>query len=221
MVADLETARASWAARGIELIESEDGLDCLMGCLERPPAQPFVLRVDWARFLAELPPNAAVPILDELGRGLSQASVVAPSPAARDELLERLQGVPEAGRLRALRSVVESHATHVLGLSDSTQLDAHQPLHDLGLDSLMAVELRNVLSACVGTLLPATLLFDYPTLQALTDYLAREVLALDEEAPPPSAAVDAQEAQIATAVEKLSDEDLEESLLDELKDAGY
>jgi hypothetical protein len=46
----------------------------------------------------------------------------------------------------------------------------------MGLDSLMAVELRNALSALLERSLPATLLFDYPTIDGIAHYLAGEVL---------------------------------------------
>ena len=53
-----------------------------------------------------------------------------------------------------------------------------QPLNELGLDSLMAVELRNVLGRRVGRTLPATLLFDYPTIEALSDISAERLLGM-------------------------------------------
>jgi hypothetical protein len=55
----------------------------------------------------------------------------------------------------------------------------------VGLDSLMAVELRNALGALVGRTLPATLLFDHPNVAALTAWLGRELPGLEEKAPEP------------------------------------
>ncbi|NEQ16744.1 MAG: type I polyketide synthase, partial [Moorea sp. SIO3E2] len=52
-----------------------------------------------------------------------------------------------------------------------------QRLIDLGLDSLMAVQLRNHLQSSVGCSLRSTLLFDYPTIEAMVDYLSQELLA--------------------------------------------
>ena len=66
----------------------------------------------------------------------------------------------------------------VLGLESTQPLDARAPLNELGFDSLMAVELANELSRSAGVPLSATLLFDYPTFEALGGYLLAEVLHL-------------------------------------------
>ena len=63
----------------------------------------------------------------------------------------------------------------VLGLSEA-RIDPDQGLFDMGMDSLMAVDLKTRLEAAVGHRLPSTLTFNYPTVTALAGYLADEVL---------------------------------------------
>jgi hypothetical protein len=85
----------------------------------------------------------------------------------------------------------------------------------------MAVELSNHLQASLGVKLPSTLAFEHPTLTALTDYLATDVLGLgtadagDERGD--ADAVDARAASIAG----LTDDEVEDTLLKELERAGY
>jgi len=74
-------------------------------------------------------------------------------------------------RRGAISPFVIEQARKVLGLSSATPIPMRQPLSELGLDSLMAVELRNAVGAAVGEPQPATLLFDHPTSAALVDYL--------------------------------------------------
>ncbi|MFO7562367.1 MAG: acyl carrier protein, partial [Enhygromyxa sp.] len=83
-------------------------------------------------------------------------------------------------RLHHVLEFVRSEAAVVLGVASPQEVSPDQPLQEIGLDSLMAVELRNRLQAPTGIQLTATLLFDYPTakkiagllLSKLTDQLA-------------------------------------------------
>ena len=125
----------------------------------------------------------------------------------------QLEQTPPNKRRSLLLEYVRKQAIKVLSL-DAQPIDPKQPLTSLGLDSLMAVELRNLLGSGLNLTrsFPATLVFDYPTLAALTAYLAKEVFGWE---------MGGQETQAANdgiAVSKLLDnlEDLSEQEVDRL-----
>jgi acyl carrier protein len=60
-------------------------------------------------------------------------------------------------------------------MQSATRIDVVMPLKALGLDSLMALEFRNRLEAGLGLTLPATLVWNYPTLTALATHLATKL----------------------------------------------
>jgi phthiocerol/phenolphthiocerol synthesis type-I polyketide synthase B len=59
-----------------------------------------------------------------------------------------------------------------MGLASANALDATVGFFQFGMDSLMSVTLQRSLSQSLGEVLPASVVFDYPTVEALTDYLA-------------------------------------------------
>jgi acyl carrier protein len=109
---------------------------------------------------------------------------------------------------------VTEHAIKALGLPASFPLDRNQGLRDVGLDSLMAIELRNRLQDGVAHPLPATLAFDFPTAGAIASHLVSEVLTLTAQ-PAVARAVSVDDA--AQDVADLSDDEAEELLRKELE----
>jgi hypothetical protein len=73
----------------------------------------------------------------------------------------------------------------------------------------MAVELRNSLATSLGRPMPATLLFDYPTVEALSRYLEKELLGTEAAPAAPAAPVPAASAE---RIAQLSDDDVERML---------
>jgi acyl carrier protein len=90
-------------------------------------------------------------------------------------LRRRLSSLAEKDRVEAVVAMVQEMVAAVLGLADAAAVPSSQPLKELGLDSLMAVEIRNQLSARAETTLPVTLVFDYPTPQAIATLLLEKL----------------------------------------------
>jgi acyl transferase domain-containing protein/thioesterase domain-containing protein/acyl carrier protein len=99
------------------------------------------------------------------------------APLARGgeaSLATRLAQLPEAERSDFVLELVRGHVATVLGHSSPREVEADKAFQELGFDSLGAVELRNRLSTATGLRLPPTLVFDYPSVEAVARYLLAE-----------------------------------------------
>jgi hypothetical protein len=105
----------------------------------------------------------------------------------------------------------------VLGLDPERGIDIRQALHDLGLDSLRALDLRNALAASIGSGdLAPTLLFDYPTVEALARHLAERMPATMGAAQEAAATAAPDELAALERIERLSDQEVEALLRERL-----
>ncbi|MEU9206408.1 SDR family NAD(P)-dependent oxidoreductase [Streptomyces sp. NPDC048415] len=94
-----------------------------------------------------------------------------------DRLADRLARLPDAERAERVLALVREEASRALGLRSAESVRPDQPLRELGMDSVTAVELRNRIGTRIGAKLPATLLFDHPTPARLAEYLLTTALA--------------------------------------------
>jgi len=154
--------QARWASRGVGLIEPQQGLAILGQLLEAETCQVAVLPVDWERYLAQIPPGIDLSFLE-------QVVTLAPTEARPPQLLLDLQQAPGHKRRALLTQRLQELLAKVMGLSPN-QVNPQRGFADLGMDSLMAVEMRNLLQTNLGCAIPTTLAFDYPTVEALVDY---------------------------------------------------
>jgi 3-oxoacyl-(acyl-carrier-protein) synthase/SAM-dependent methyltransferase len=134
---------------------------------------------------------------------------VNPKDEGSQSLLGQLKDANEEERVDILVGYVRQHVGDVLRLPKGKSVDRRQRLMDLGVDSLMAVELRNRLGQRLhlSRPLPATLMFDYPTIEAIAQFLAREVTTEQPVSGPSSR---------AREVADLSDDEVELMLLRKL-----
>jgi NAD(P)-dependent dehydrogenase (short-subunit alcohol dehydrogenase family)/acyl carrier protein len=168
------------ARAGMRPLASERGLELLALALRRIEPNWVPLGLDPRKLSASDQPLASL-LRGFAGARTPQAEAQQSSTRAFSLRFERL--APQARSPFVLESVKVAVA-EVMRVDPSAIAD-DAPLKDLGLDSLMAVELRNQLSRSTGLRLPATLLFDHPTSAAL----ARSLCAQLEPEPQDAASV--------------------------------
>jgi acyl transferase domain-containing protein/NADPH:quinone reductase-like Zn-dependent oxidoreductase/acyl carrier protein len=97
-------------------------------------------------------------------------------------LATRLQGLSPEQRHHQLVELVCTNAATVLGRS-AADIEAQLPFQDLGFDSLTAVELRNRLKTATGLTLSPSLIFDFPTPEALAEHVDEQLSSVATGAP--------------------------------------
>ncbi|MFI6422028.1 SDR family NAD(P)-dependent oxidoreductase [Streptomyces sp. NPDC050842] len=115
-------------------------------------------------------------------RAVEAATSGNPADSAAEPYAELLAAMPPEARRVALLDLVRGEVAAVLGHFDPYAIEPERAFQDLGFDSLIAVDLRNRLGRATGSELPATLVFDHPTPDALTDHLLVHLAAVREEA---------------------------------------
>jgi acyl transferase domain-containing protein/acyl carrier protein len=220
MAARLATKDARrWTDRGLRSIPLGEGMAKLGEMLTGSRAQIVAAPIDWSRMFTRTA-SGQLPSLfaDVIDASRTAVAIDGGKRLGRNDVVDRIAAAPAARRLAILQAHVESAASQTLGATSGRSLDPQRPLHELGLDSLMSVELRNALAASLGCSLPATLLFDYPTVESLTHYLAKDFLRLEHQegtAPREGGAFESQELK---ELQRMSESEAESLLLAELDD---
>lgn len=157
-----------YESAGLGMISPVMGLQALEWSLQQAELPQIALTpIDWAHFAM-----LGQPLFEDFSR-------VRRSEGGK--LRETLLALPPEERHARLLEAIRGQLAQILALNSTDEVKPHHSLLDLGLDSLMGVELINHLEMELGQTIAPTAIFNYPTLDAFTDYLLTLVLA-DESA---------------------------------------
>lgn len=194
---------------GVNSLSPETSLAALERLMTANLVQAAVIDVDWNR-LAQLDPAAtAAPLLSTLF-----ATSPTPAPAPVDTpLLVDLRAQAPAARLENVMAALARLLAQVLRLAEPQAIARTRTFLDLGLDSILALELARQISAAFGRPFSATLLFKCPNLESLGAFVLNTVLpAQDAEASTPLAP----RATSAPDESDLSESELSDLILEEI-----
>ena len=163
---------------GIAGLSNERGLTLFDAALATKHAHAVVLPLD----RATLNTRAREGTLPALLRGLVRIP-----PRAKDThatLAGRLKTTPEDEREQLIRDTVLEQLAATLGHQTPAKIDPGRPFKDLGIDSLGAVGLRNRLNNHTGLRLPASLIFDHPTPNAVIAFVTEQAVEVERDTSP-------------------------------------
>ena len=183
-MAEADPSTASRLARmGMPLITPHQGLaalEAVLGQLHQghlPAALAAVPLNATALVKSGNLPSITAPLISDLATATAcTASDVTSAHSQPPSVITTVaQHADAAGVLHQVASAVQS----ILG----TEVAPMQPLMAAGLDSLSSIELTNTLQSSLNMQLPSTLIFDYPTVQAITDYILQDSNAAAQSSP--------------------------------------
>lgn len=157
------------SGRGIAPIPPVQGIAILERLLHSSPTEAAVMNVAWDKMLA-LYPDGPPPIFSHLADATESRG-----PADR-ELRSRVLDTPAEDRLELLQTYFVEQIARVMEL-DPARIDPEQPMNNLGLDSLMAIELKNGIESSLGISLPMAKFLEGPSAHQLATMAIELLLA--------------------------------------------
>jgi len=179
-------AQAEYVRVGLRPMESEAALDAMGRVIAAGVSHAVVVDADWDRLRSVYDLRRRRPILSELGGEVPETGTPSADPVRRpDTVLEELARLEHGDRLEAIADAMEGEVRSVLRLPATRFLDRERGFFEMGMDSLMSVELKSRLERRIGMRLPSTLAFNYPTISEASEFIAERVAA--ESTPEPEA----------------------------------
>ncbi|MEL7329977.1 MAG: L-histidine N(alpha)-methyltransferase, partial [Cyanobacteria bacterium J06559_1] len=169
-------AQQQMEQRGVGAIAPHQGIQALAKLLTQPDlTQIGVIPINWSRFRKQgIENDLFFSHFTEQKTKQKESAKASDNPtqtAKSAHWLNQLNQLPPRRRSAFLTEALQTSVSKVLGLPNHKQVEPTVSFFDLGMDSLMAVELKNQIDTQLGQSISSTVIFEYPTLQTLSAHL--------------------------------------------------
>jgi acyl carrier protein len=205
------------AQQGIQSFSAAQGVQVFGNVLLWNAPTLTVVPADWQKYRSARSDARQFPLLKYLLQE-TPAAHLKNRPTSGTKFVEQLSATDAAERMNLLADFLQQAVAQILRTSPG-RIKANEPLGSYGLNSLMGMELRNRLERDLGITLSATLVWNYPTIELMSVFLAKK-LGITSEAKTEAVVSDQQaveEAPLETLIADfatLSDDDILKELMD-------
>jgi acyl transferase domain-containing protein len=168
-------SRKLQARLGVLPLSPGDAVSALNYLLGAVGVQTVVVKIDWAVHKGSFHFRKARSFLEQIEASV-QESVEQPCVVKQTDLLQRIEAAPEGEQKDLLVTYLQSEVARIMGFELSQLPKVDEGFFEMGMDSLMAMELKYSLDASLDKSLPLSMIFNHPTIRQLGDHIIRDVL---------------------------------------------
>ncbi|MEL7409366.1 MAG: beta-ketoacyl reductase [Cyanobacteria bacterium J06558_2] len=191
--------------KGIGAISPPEGLAILEKLITQSSPQVGIIPINWSRFITA---GYNLPLAADFQQLKSNINSSNNSDRTTSNFLTELTTTKPEQQLKYLTNFLQKEVGKVLGLPLNQLPSTSQGFFDIGMDSLMAIELKSKLETNLQTTVPATVIFEHSNIEQLANYIYSEILNLEQP-----------EVETKKVEEpELSPEELENAIAQELED---
>lgn len=181
-------ADMSFEGEGLEKIKPDLGVQVLSSLMQRPlhqsPAQMGVFPMNWPMFMKQFAEDQQPPFVSLMAKQAVKSGAAKPAGQSKmTDILVQLKNSSGDEQKAMLVSYISEQLVQVLGLDSSQNLPANQPWNELGLDSLMTVELKNRLDRSLSVSVPIETIMQEATTVLIADMIIDRLDTVTLEAP--------------------------------------
>ncbi|MFN2256214.1 MAG: beta-ketoacyl reductase [Candidatus Promineifilaceae bacterium] len=202
---------------GVSPFLPEHAVSALSGLLGSTVVQTAVAKVDWTVFKRLYEARKARLFLEQIEAHLKEPAKEQ-SSAKQTDLLRQLEDAPAGDRENMLMTYLQSEVARILEFEPSRLPEVDQGFFEMGMDSLMAMELKYSLDESLGVFLPLSITFDCPTLKHLANHIAIKILRWESPVTERGAVVNDgdNQAEMLSFLNNLPDDEIDTTIGEEL-----